>query len=70
MGFCRAPITEHLSTETRRESFKIHASYPWSAPNKAGYREEHLEIPYSDLPALIRELISIMHDECEYDTAQ
>lgn len=67
MGFCREPIAEHLSTETRRESFKIHASYPWSAPNKTGYHEEHIEIPYTALPALVKELILIMRENCEMD---
>ena len=67
MGFCREPIAEYLSTETRRESFKIHASYPWGQKSAAGYPDQHIEIPYTDLPALVKELTAIMHEECGID---
>jgi len=78
MGFCRTPISPTLSTEERRESFKIHASYPWSpkeSPDwvneKTGevteFRGEHIEIAYTDLPGLIKDLQEIErlnHDAC------
>ncbi len=67
MGFCREPISEHLSTETRRESFKIHASYPWGRMSAAGFPDQHIEIPSTDLPALVRELILIMREKCDMD---
>lgn len=65
MVFCREPIAEHLSTETRAESFNIHADYPWGAKTALGNPEQHIEIPYADLPALVKELVQIMHENCD-----
>lgn len=70
MGFCRAPISAHLCTEERRESFKIHATYPWSPKESPDYvdpktgeitefRAQRIEIDYRDLPGLIRDLQDI-----------
>lgn len=67
MGFIREPINEHLSTETRRESFKIHASHEWQPKSAGGYPGAHIELPYEDLPGLIRDLIQIMHENCDMD---
>jgi len=69
MGFVREPCTEHITVETRRESFKIHADHPWQPKTLAGNPEDHIELPYSDLPALVRELIKVMRENCEMDKA-
>lgn len=70
MGFCRTPISANLSTEERSGSFKIHAHYSWSPKESPDgvdletgttteFRGQHIEIDYSDLPALIRDLQEI-----------
>lgn len=73
MGFCRAPISPTLSTEERRESFTIHATYAWSPKESPDYidpvtgavtefRGQHIEIAYEDLPGLIDDLQEIERD--------
>lgn len=65
MGFI-AEVNEHLSTETRRESVKLHARYPWTTGCQC-QDSEHIEIPYTDLPALVKHLIAIMHERVDMD---
>lgn len=70
MGFCRAPVSAHVFTEERRESLKIRVTYPWSPKESPDYvdpvtgevtefRGERVELAYTDLPALIRDLQDI-----------
>lgn len=76
MGFVRDRINDHLVTETRRESFKIHASHKWqpveySVPSKDGMGIEyvhgaHLELAYEDLKPLILDLLQIALTDSAY----
>lgn len=68
MGFVEE-VNENLSTETRRESVKLHAQYPWTTGCKC-QPHEHIEIPYTDLPMLVKHLVKIMHQHCEMDKQQ
>lgn len=63
MGFVQR-LNEHISTEERRESFKLHARYAWS---KTG---EHIELEYADLPEIIAALQAMLNEYRPFVEAQ
>lgn len=56
-----------VAVESRAASVVVTTRYPWSDSGDIGLRTEHIEIQYSDLPALVKELLWIMGANCSIE---